>query len=220
MDPLQCYVDQTVCDKRAMTVGITNLIKESEPFSGIVWRGHSSNSNSIRSNVAWFSTSKLEDVAERFIGKGCCLFKINVVGVRAIIVNEFIGDDHQHSSEEEVILEGGGKFYKSAELKEEGFSEYESGKFETWYATKLPVVKVEVKAEIKPTYTVPQIFDLINTDEYVLIDSTDDIRDLLGKRDIPEDILVEVLSKIKTGGKRKRKTRKQRRRKTNGKIVS
>lgn len=219
MDPLQCYVDQTVCDKRAMTVGITNLIKESEPFNGVVWRGHSS-SNSIRSNVPWFSTSKLEDVAERFIGKGCCLFKINAVGVKSIIVNEFIGDDHQHSSEEEVIVEGGGKFYKNAALTEEGFVEYEAGKFETWYATKLPVAKVEVAVKIKPTYTVPQILDLINKDEYMLIDSTQDIRDLLEKPDIPEEILIEVLTKIKSGGRRKRKTRKNRKRRTNGKNVS
>ncbi len=218
MDPLQCYVDQTVCDKRAMTVGITNLIKESEPFNGVVWRGHS-NSNTIRSNVAWFSTSKEEHIGERFIGKHCCLFKINVVGVRAIVVNDFIGEDHQHSAEEEVILEGGGKFYKSAALNDEGFSEYEPGKFETWYATKLPIAKAEVKAEIKPIYTVPQIFDLIDKDEYMLIDTTNDIRDLLGKSDIPEDILVEVLSKIKTGGRRRRKTRKQRRRRTNGRTV-
>lgn len=217
MDPLQCYVDQTVCDKRAMTVGITNLIKDSEPFNGIVWRGHSA-SNIIRSNVPWFSTSKEKEVGERFIGKGCCLFKINVVGVKAIIVNEFIGEDHQHSSEEEVILEGGGKFYKSDYLKEEGFTEYEPGHFETWYATKLPEVKKE-ETKIKPTYTVSGILGLINKDEYELIDSTGDIRDLLGKPDIPEEILIEVLSKIKTGGKRKRKTRKQRRRKTNGKNV-
>ena len=219
MDPLQCYVDQTVCDKRAMTVGITNLIKESEPFSGIVWRGQS-NSVIIRPNVPWFSTSTDKEVAERFTGKGCCLFKINVVNVRAIVVNEFIGEDHQHSSEEEVILEGGGKFYKTSELKEEGFTEYETGHFETWYATRLPASKIEVKAEIKPTYTVDYILSLINQDEYVLIDSTDDIRDLIGKKDVPEEILVQVLGKIKSGGKRKRKTRKQRRRKTNGRIVS
>jgi hypothetical protein len=221
MDPLQCYVDQTVCDKKAMTVGITNLIKESEPFNGVVWRGHG-NSSQIRSDVPWFSTSKEKEVGERFVGKHCCLFKINVVSVRAIVVNDFIGEDHQHSSEEEVIVEGGGKFYKTADLTVEGFTEYEPGNFEAWYATKLPVAKVEVKPEINPTYTVPQVLDLISKDEYELLDSTDDIRILLGKPDIPEEILVEVLSKIKTGGRRRRKTRKQRRqrkRKTNGRNV-
>lgn len=219
MDPLQCYVDQTVCDKRAMTVGITNLIKESEPFNGIVWRGHG-NSTQIRSDVPWFSTSREKEVGERFTGKGCCLFKINVINVRAIVVNEFIGENHQHSSEEEVILEGGGKFYKTADLTVEGFTEYKPGNFETWYATKLPEVKKEeVNITVKPTYTVPYILSLINHDEYVLIDSIDDIRDLLGKPDIPDEILLEVLSKIKSGGKRKRKTRKQRRRKTNGRNV-
>lgn len=216
MDPLQCYVDQTVCDKRAMTLGITNLIKESEPFSGIVWRGHSK-SSTIRANVQWFSTSTDKEVGERFTGKGCCLFKINVINVRAIVVNEFIGNDHQHSSEEEVILEGGGKFYKSADLKEEGFTEYEPGHFETWYVTKLPEVKKEIP--INPAYTVMGILELVNKDEYELIDSTNDIRDLLGKKDIPEDILIQVLAKIKSGGKRKRKTRKQRRRRTNGRSV-
>lgn len=220
MDPLQCYVDQSVCDKRAMTAGITNLIKESEPFAGVVWRGHGK-SRRIRNDVPWFSTSKLEDVAERFIGKGCCLFKINVVGVRAIVVNEYIGQDHKHSAEEEVIVEGGGKFYKNADLTEEGFAEYEPGKFETWYATKLPSVGAPVAAPsvVKPAYTVAQILDLINKDEYIMIDSTQDIRDLLEKPDLPEDVLIEVLAKVKSGGKRKRKTRKQQRRKrTNGRT--
>ncbi len=221
MDPLQCYVDQSVCDKKAMTDGISKLIRESELFSGVVWRGHT-NSKEIRSNVPWFSTSSNKSVGEGFTGRGCCLFKINVVAAHAIVVNHFIGEDHQHSSEEEVIVEGSGKFYKNPKLTELGFIETSPGNFETWYATKLPVQKAEVKAEVKPTYTVPQVLDLISKDEYELLDSTDDIRILLEKPDIPEEILIEVLSKIKTGGRRRRKTRKQRRqrkRKTNGRNV-
>lgn len=115
------------------------IIDEDERL--IVYRGHYKRRKTIDTGVDWFSTSTDEKVSVGFMNadRKCCLFKIHCMpGIRYIDVNKALGvctysERGIYNHEKEIILLGGGVFYKDARKREEGFKDLENGRYETWY---------------------------------------------------------------------------------------
>ena len=114
-----------------------------------VYRGQYSQKNLKLLKSSFISTSKDERIANRF-KDSCCLFAINLINVPVIDVNETIKSINENRSsynqiilpkdkknEKEIIVPGGGKFYKYEPLQgfeiEEGFDIDEDGTYYTYY---------------------------------------------------------------------------------------
>jgi hypothetical protein len=114
-----------------------------------VYRGQYSQKNINLLKTSFISTSKDERIANRFKDT-CCLFAINLINVPVIDVNETIKSINENRSsynqiilprdkknEKEIIVPGGGKFYKYEPLQgfdiEEGFDIDEDGNYYTYY---------------------------------------------------------------------------------------
>lgn len=114
-----------------------------------VYRGQYSQKNINLLKTSFISTSKDERIANRF-KDSCCLFAINLINVPVIDVNETIKSINENRSsynqiilprdkknEKEIIVPGGGKFYKYEPLQgfdiEEGFDIDEDGTYYTYY---------------------------------------------------------------------------------------
>ena len=114
-----------------------------------VYRGQYSQNNINLLKTSFISTSKDERIANRF-KDSCCLFAINLINVPVIDVNETIKSINENRSsynqiilprdkknEKEIIVPGGGKFYKYEPLQgfdiEEGFDIDEDGTYYTYY---------------------------------------------------------------------------------------
>lgn len=114
-----------------------------------VYRGQYSQKNLKLLKSSFISTSKDERIANRF-KDSCCLFAINLINVPVIDVNETIKSINESRSsynqiilpkdkknEKEIIVPGGGKFYKYEPLQgfdiEEGFDIDEDGTYYTYY---------------------------------------------------------------------------------------
>ena len=118
------------------------------PESITVYRGQKT-SKEIR-NAPFFSCSKDKIEARRFAGNYCCLFTIHVVDAQLIDINRFmrawVGPSPMED-EEEVLVLGGGTFYKNEEMTEEGFAKLDKTKsfdpyfksvveeYECWYSS-------------------------------------------------------------------------------------
>jgi hypothetical protein len=114
-----------------------------------VYRGQYSQKNIKLLNSGFISTTKDERIANRF-KDNCCLFAINLINVPVIDVNETIKSINENRSsynqiilpkdkknEKEIIVPGGGKFYKYEPLQgfdiEEGFDIDTDGTYYTYY---------------------------------------------------------------------------------------
>jgi hypothetical protein len=138
-----------------------------------LYRGQDSEPKINRLGLRGFlSTSKNKTIAMTEFSKGgCCVFTIHVAGdVPSLDVYEFIPKGPK-GEEEEVLLPEGGYFYQDASLKTEGFMPTKSGEFETWYSMKAP----SPPQPAPRTRTIAEWVDMIDPDEYELIDGPEDI---------------------------------------------
>ena len=151
--------------------------KKQPPQTLTLYRGHM-NSTEIRKNL-WFSASKSKKVAkEEFAGKNCCVFTIHVINVPVLDVNKQVkGKIGKYAEEEEVIILGGGTFYKDKFLTEPGFSNVGEGEFVCWYTfNKKTRIKKTPPSRTKDEQALIKSFvDQISEEEYELIDSPSDI---------------------------------------------
>ena len=123
---------------------IKNFLLQQEPESMTVYRGQKT-SKEIR-KTPFFSCSKEKSEAKLFTsGKNaCCLFTIHLVDTQLIDINRFLKAWTGFSlmnDEKEILVLGGGTFYKNVEMTEEGFTELNKksndfepvDEFECWY---------------------------------------------------------------------------------------
>jgi hypothetical protein len=121
---------------------ISNNIKRGiktygDEISGTFYRGQSSSNIGIYSKY-WFSTSSSYKVAkDMFAGDNGIVYIIHVINTHSISVNDILTtDDIGHLQEEnEIIIEGEGKFYNSESCLTEGFNKINDNLYETWYTT-------------------------------------------------------------------------------------
>jgi hypothetical protein len=154
------YVDKHECNQDCIAI-IRKHLKNKQEM--IVYRGHSSDSPIINANVPWFSTSKSKKIArELFSGQECCLFIIHIDNtVSTLDVNSSISARYPH--EMELIVMGGGTFYKTSDYDEPGFTKLNNSEYETWYSFKQPIEK--------PELTLERILKRIPEEEYDFIDA-------------------------------------------------
>jgi hypothetical protein len=155
-DYLRRYV-QEKDNRQDVTSAIYDYLDLKPSVTMTVYRGQK-NDREILTNyggreIKWFSTTIDESVAsEHFIEKdgddNCCVFKIHLINIPVIYVNQDLYDcpsediTNQHENmkfwEHEIIVKGGGTFYKDEDLNEEGFLDLGNGKLEAWYKIKRP----------------------------------------------------------------------------------
>ena len=182
---------------------IKAFCEKQEPVSLVLYRGHT-NSTEIRYNSFWYSATKSKTVAkEEFSSGNCCIFKINLIEVPIIDINNFIGDKiGEYNEEEECIFLGGGSFYKDQTLNEKGFTDKNNGEYECWY-----------KVDVKTPFDLDRILEIIPQEEYELIDEPSDII----VDNLTEDEKQLVFNKIQElknkGGRKSKKQRKTRKNK-------
>ena len=103
-----------------------------------VYRGQKKTSRTIK-NANWYSCSSSKEAAKVFAEGDCCLFEIHLINVPIIDVNKIVGkyleELYNITHEDEIIVVGGGTFYKDSELTQKGFPESQNseGVFECWY---------------------------------------------------------------------------------------
>jgi len=138
-----------------------------------LYRGQENRPKIERVEINGFlSTSKNKEIAKtEFTNAGCCVFTIHVAGdVPSLDVYKFIPKGPK-GEEDEVLLPEGGYFYQQASLKTEGFMPTKSGEFETWYSMKAP----QAPPPPPRARTIADLADMIDPDEYELIDGPEDI---------------------------------------------
>jgi len=138
-----------------------------------LYRGQENRPKIERVEINGFlSTSKNKEIAKtEFTNAGCCVFTIHVAGdVPSLDVYKFIPKGPK-GEEDEVLLPEGGYFYQQASLKTEGFMPTKSGEFETWYSMKAP----QAPPPPPRARTILDWADMIDPDEYDLIDGPEDI---------------------------------------------
>jgi hypothetical protein len=141
-----------------------------------LYRGQDNEPKINRLGIRGFlSTSKNKTIAMTEFSKGgCCVFTIHVAGdVPSLDVYKFIPKGPK-GEEDEVLLPEGGYFYQDASLKTEGFMPTKSGEFETWYSMKAPQAP-QAPPPPPRTRTIAEWADMIDPDEYELIDGPEDI---------------------------------------------
>jgi len=167
---------------------IGDLLKEQPLTTGslLVYRGHDSDSRTIRA-TSWFSTSNdVKKVRRQHISKGadCCLFKINILpGIHVIKVDEVLdtlGSKKTGYDESEIIVEGGHTFYDSNDLISPGFKDtglIEGVQvFETWYSSKGKSPKKSPKKSARKTVSKRRVLAIVDPEEYDFIDGVEDLK--------------------------------------------
>lgn len=175
---LKSYVNQHECNNACMII-ISNNIHEKRQMT--VYRGHSEDAPTINTNVLWFSTSKSKDIAKKeFSDKNCCIFKIHLDSdVPSLDIKDYITGKYGY--EKEVIVKGGGTFYKSIKYDIQGFKEIIPGEYETWYSFRTN----------NNEFNVERILKIIPEEEYDFITSPADIT-----MDISDNLKVAVFDEI------------------------
>jgi hypothetical protein len=119
------YQEKNILNANQKSLLRTYLLQQ-VPQSMTLYRGQQK-TRQIK-NTPFFSCSKYKSEALRFTGQNCCIFTIHVVDAQLLDVNEFLEHwigtslmEHEH----EVLVLGGGKFYKDKEMTEEGFTQLE-----------------------------------------------------------------------------------------------
>jgi hypothetical protein len=218
------YVTEQFLDKKKDAINVIHkFCLQQSPITKTVYRGHN-DTDTIEPGL-WYSSSENINVAGNdFSGEKCCVFKIHLLDIPTIDINQLIGNKiRTYNEEKEFIFLGGGTFYKNEELTEEGFlrlsKKYKKKvMFECWYKLNPPSLQIPIKQPIKKTPTsVNDVLDIISPDEYDLIDSKEDIilpKDFKISNELLEKVFEEIRKRKNTGGK-KRKT--QKRKNTKGK---
>jgi len=160
---------------------IHDLIKNQKEESLVVYRGNGDDKdepNKIYTGK-WFSTTKSKDIAiNEFSGTNCCVFKINILNCKTLDVNKFVGKKiKNYADEKEILVLGGGKFYKNKDCTEVGYKDIgiEDGiqHFECYYKINKLSHKTTKK---RKSSSLKKIVDEIKTNELDdLIDSIEDL---------------------------------------------
>lgn len=113
---------------------ITSILRTLPPVSMTLYRGHKAMKKQIEDR-SWWAMSSSRKVADAFANQenNCCVFKIHVVNVPVLRVNDYLENSEQFKKEKEHLLLGGGTFYQSEDLVETGFRQLKSGTFVAWY---------------------------------------------------------------------------------------
>lgn len=160
---------------------IQRLIDTQEPLteSRILYRIQLPNSPTIIP-YSWFSTSTdVTKVLEQHLAKNadCCLFKIHVLpGMRILDVYDTLkinGKKETEYDESEIIVNGGGIFKHSA--NKNGFLKIGKTQGVTTYETFYGLPK---KSNIKPVISPNNVFNSILANEYDLINSANDVKNI------------------------------------------
>jgi hypothetical protein len=126
--------DDAGCKRR-----IRDYILKQPRITRTVYRGQTS-SKTINPDTLFFSTSRDPNVAAGFTsasrpgagglaGGTCCLHEISVIDTQALDVNQVLGKESLMEEEQELLILGGGKFYKNMEMTEPGFLKLKSDYF-------------------------------------------------------------------------------------------
>ena len=163
---------------------IYNLLKNQKEKNVTLFRGNGDDKKDPESiNIGkWFSTTENEDIAlKEFSGEKCCVFIIHVLNTKILDVNKFVKDKiSDYSDEKEIIVLGGGKFYKNKECTEIGYNnlgiknnkEY----FECYYKVSKNSSKKSNKTTKKNKYDLDKIIQEIKEDDSTeFIDSLDEL---------------------------------------------
>lgn len=150
-----------------------------EKITQTFYRGQSQSELNIHSSY-WFSTSSSTKIAEYFAkGKDGIIYIINVINTQAIVVNDILTKDEigEHCEEEEIIIDGKGKFYNNVSCLVEGFHKINDHLYETWYTTQEQEIK-EQEQEFKEQEEEINIelFYENNVDELEMIDSLEEFK--------------------------------------------
>lgn len=124
----------------------------------------------------WFSTSSSMDVAKKEFAKiDGYVFVIHVDDAMVLNVNSYLteNDIKEHVSEQEYIVQGGGKFYANSEFKKEGFVQLENNIIETWYHVEPIDLKNEQNDE--PIICTYEEFYELNLEELEFIDKKEEL---------------------------------------------
>jgi hypothetical protein len=156
----------------------------------IVYRGHK-DSPSYISPRNWFSTSLKHSIAKNeYSGKECCTFEIHVQpGIQILNVNKFLKEKDivldKYKDEHEIIINGGGEFFKDSEKSEPGFFTVSEGHYCTYYFPK----RVQLNSK--------RILERIPEEEYEFIRNISNIKTVIGKNETANNsTLQSVLNTI------------------------
>ena len=178
---------------------IHDLIKNQKEKTLVVYRGNGDDKdepNKIYTGK-WFSTTSSEKIAiDEFSGTDCCVFKINILNCKTLDVNKFVEKKIKtYADEKEILILGGGKFYKNKDCTEVGYKDsgIENGiqHFECYYKMNKSSYKTTQK---RKSNSLKKIVDEIKSNE--LDDLIDSIEDL--------EITVPELLKGLSGNEKKK----------------
>jgi hypothetical protein len=106
------------CEDHIFSYHIKDLCERQKSQNITVYRGQDLD-NPIIENCEWFSCSRSCKIAYTFTGSSCCFFIIHVIDVPTISIESFprfIKKDYMFTIEKEIIILGGGTFYKDSNL--------------------------------------------------------------------------------------------------------
>lgn len=156
----------------------------------IVYRGHK-DSPSYISPRKWFTSSLKHSIAKsEYSGNRCCIFEIHVQpGIQTLNVNKLLKDNgivlEKYKDESEIIINGGGEFFKDSEKSEPGFFTVSEGHYSTYYFPK----RVQLNSK--------RILERIPEEEYPLISNISNIKTIIGKNETANNsTLQSVLNTI------------------------
>jgi hypothetical protein len=159
-----------------------------------VYRGQEED-NVIEKNHPWFSTSKIKNIAKDYFAKNNGhLFTIHLVNVPILDVYSSIPKG-TFGYEEEVIVLGGGTFYKTAELNKKGFAEINDHEYETWYSLDDQKPNIEKPIIEKPAINIQRVLEQIPEEEYEFIDTIDDIHVDNITDDLKQAVFKEIVNR-------------------------
>lgn len=160
---------------------IHDLIKNQKEKTLVVYRGNGDDKDEPKKIYTgkWFSTTSSEKIAiDEFSGTDCCVFKINILNCKTLDVNKFVEKKIKtYADEKEILILGGGKFYKNKDCTEAGYKDIgiENGiqHFECYYKMNKSYYKTRQK---RKSNSLKKIVDEIKSNELDdLIDSIDDL---------------------------------------------
>jgi hypothetical protein len=226
-NPLYYWITESTRNFRDPKTGqtieksIQHLLNTQEPITHehILYRGHSANRDYILSD-SWFSTSSDEmRVRRQHIsnGKECCLFKIHVLsGIKILQVDKYITTNYD---EKEIIVNGGGVFYKTKDGLEKGFTNIGLQKgihvYETWYDLPRKNTRIFINTN--------KLLNRFSENEYNFINSANNIKKsvlLLPHEYTTNNVYSTLFNKIKTAkSKNKNKNKHKNKNKTGGRRL-
>lgn len=176
------------------TVGerIQEIINYTDPLSKelIVYRGHKNTPNTINPKT-WFSTTTSYKIAKNeYSDNECCTFKLFIQpGIIILDVHKLLKTKgielNTYKDENEIIINGGGEFFKDFNKKELGF-EYKNGMYQSYYFPK----RTQLNSQ--------RILNRIPKNEYEFITNVNDIKQVISKNEIVNNsTLQNVLKQIK-----------------------